>query len=285
MTLANIKAWRSKAAVGRLAGRFLEVFGGCWLLLEPLALWRPEDLRWGIRGYFWLAVSSLVIAVLWAWPKNSITRKLPASDTKISIGVGDLLDQKGNIIIGCTDVFDTELGDVIAPSSVQGQFQTRVFHQKERLDQAIYDDLKHRVDCKTDEQKPRGKKERYPIGTVAMVEANGNRYFLAAYSRMRNDMRVESDICKLSTSLNECWEAIRARGQQDPVHMGIVGSARARIGLSRALLLQFIVLSFLDAERKESLTSRLNIHIHENDAEHIDFVDLEAWLSGLTRAA
>ena len=98
-------------------------------------------------------------------------------------------------------------------------------------------------------------------------------------------MRVESDICKLSTSLNECWEAIRARGQHEPIHMAIVGSALARIGLSRSLLLQFIVLSFLDAERKESLTSKLRIHIHESDVEHIDFVDLEAWLGGLTRAA
>jgi len=67
--------------------------------------------------------------------------------------------------------------------------------------------------------------------------------------------------------------------------MGVVGSALARIGLSRALLLQFIVLSFLDAEKKESLTSELTVHIHESDVEHIDFVDLEAWLNGVTRAA
>jgi hypothetical protein len=119
-----------------------------------------------------------------------------------------------------------------------------------------------------------------------MVEAKGNRYFLVAYTRMRYpEMRVESDICKLSASLNDCWEAIRARGQHEPIHMGIVGSSLARIGLSRALLLQFIVLSFLDAERKESLTNQLSIHIHEKDAECIDFVDLEDWLGGLTRAA
>lgn len=58
--------------------------------------------------------------------------------------------------------------------------------------------------------------------------------------------------------------------------MGIVGSNYARIGLSRALLLQFIILSFLDAEKKESLTSQLTVHIYDKDAEHIDFVDLEA---------
>jgi hypothetical protein len=285
VTLGSPKAWRSTAALKRLARRFLEVFGGCWLLLEPLALWRPEDLRWGLCGYLCLAALSFVIAILWAWPRNSITRKLPVSDTKIVIGVGDLLDQNGNIIIGSNDVFDTELGDIISPASIQGQFQLKFFPQQEKLDQAISEALAG-VTPKIDERKVRGKKERYPIGTVAMVEAKGNRYFLVAYTKMRHpEMRVESDICKLSAALNDCWEAIRARGQREPIHMGIVGSSLARIGLSRALLLQFIVLSFLDAERKESLTNQLSIHIHEKDTEYIDFVDLEEWLGGLTRAA
>jgi hypothetical protein len=200
------------------------------------------------------------------------------------VSVSDLLAQKGNIIIGFTDFFDTELGDLISTSSIQGQFQTRFFPRQETLDQAIAKELENKSHT-IDEQKRRGKKERYQIGTVAVVEAQGNRYFLLAYTRMRQDLRVESDICKLSTALNESWEAIRARGQQEPIHMGIIGSNFARIGLSRALLLQFIILSFLDAEKKESLTSQLTVHIHEKDAEHIDVVDLEAWLTGLTRAA
>jgi Domain of unknown function (DUF6430) len=284
MKRGSPRTWHSKAALFRLTRRFLAVFGGFWLLLEPWALWRPDDLRWGFRGYFGLATVSFVFAIYWAWPKTSITRKLPVSDTKIVVSVSDLLAQKGNIIIGFTDFFDTELGDLISTSSIQGQFQTRFFPRQETLDQAIAKELENKSHT-IDEQKRRGKKERYKIGTIAVVEAQGNRYFLLAYTRMRQDLRVESDICKLSTALNESWEAIRARGQQEPIHMGIIGSNFARIRLSRALLLQFIILSFLDAEKKESLTSQLTVHIHEKDAEHIDFVDLEAWLTGLTRAA
>jgi hypothetical protein len=284
MILQTLKPWYSKAAIARLARRFFEVFGFCWLLLEPLALWRPEDLRWGFKGYCILAAISVLAAIVWAWPRQSITRRLPASDTTITIRVSDLLQQQGNIVIGVTDVFDTELGDVIAPSSVQGQFQTKVFPERALLDHAI-DEALQGASSRFDEHKPKGKKDRYPIGTVAVVEARGNRYFLVAYTRMRNDMRVDSDICKISSALSECWETIRARGQHESVHMPIIGSAFARIGLSRALLLQFIVLSFIDAEQKESLTSQLSIHIHEKDAEHIDFVDLEGWLSSITRAA
>lgn len=283
MKFGSFKTWRSRAACLKLARTFLALFGVCWLLLEPMALWRPGDLRWGIRGYLGLATVSLLGAVLWAWPRQAIRRKLPITDTKISIAIGDLLNADGNIIIGCTDVFDTELGDVISVKSIQGQFQTRIFPEKEGLDRAIAEDLKG-VPFEIDHAKPKGKKRRYALGTVAMVEAKGNRYFLVAYTRMRNNLRVDSDICSLSTALKECWKAIRERGQHEPIHMAIIGSAFARIGLSRALLLQFIVLSFLDAEKKESLTNHLTIHIHESDAEYMDFVDLDAWLSGLTRA-
>jgi hypothetical protein len=249
-----------------------------------MALWRPADLRWGIRGYFLLTGISFFGALFWAWPRTAIVRKLPVTDTKISIAISDLLQQTGNIVIGCNDVFDTELGDVISVKSIQGQFQTKIFPEKEALDRAIKKDLRD-VAFQSDNTKTRGKKDRYEIGTVAMIEARGNRYFLVAYTRMRNNMRVDSDICSLSTALKECWKAIRERGQHEPIHMAIIGSAFARIGLSRALLVQFIVLSFLDAEKKESLTNHLTIHIHESDAEYIDFIDLEAWLSGLTRAA
>lgn len=280
----KLKPLFSTPALQRLLRRFLEVFGVIWLLLEPLALWQPDNLRFGFYGYFGLAIISFFIALFLARPKTSVERKLPSSDTKITIGVGNLLEQNGNIIIGCPDTFDTEIGDVISATTIQGQFQAIIFPEREKLDSAINNSLENRR-CEIDEEKPFGKQSRYPIGTVAEVEHNGNKYFLVAYTRMRNDMRVESDICMLSTSLNKCWEAIRTRGQHKPVHMGIIGSGMARIGLSRALLLQFIVLSFVDAERKESLTKHLTIHIHENDIDCVDFVDLEAWLNGLTRAA
>lgn len=280
----KLKPWLSRPALFRLLRRFLEVFGVIWLLLEPLALWQPENLRFGFYGYAALAVLSFLIALILARPRTSVERRLQASDTKIIITVGNLLQQQGNIIIGCADTFDTEIGEVISATSVQGQFQAKAFPEREKLDFAINNSLRNE-NYRVDEEKPLGKKLRYPIGTVAEVEHNSNKYFLVAYTRMRNEMRVESDICMLSTSLNKCWEAIRNRGQHKPVHMGIVGSGLARIGLSRALLLQFIVLSFVDAERKESLTNQLTIYIHESDVDCIDFVDLESWLSGLTRAA
>lgn len=278
-----IDSWRSKAALLRLLRRFLAVFGALWLLLEPAALLRPEDFQWGWAGYAALALISFLASLAWAWPRRSITKRIALSDTKITIQVSDLLDQSGNIIIGATDVFDTELGDVISPRSIQGQFQTRFFPHTAELEQELQGELSG-IQNKVDSSKERGKNVRYPIGTVAVVSKNGSRYYLVAYSRMAANLKAKSDVCKLTASLERTWDTVRVRGQREPVHMAVVGSDLSRTGLSKSLLIQLVILSFLDEERQENLTSHLYVHVHENDYEDIDFVLLEDWLSGLTRS-
>ena len=60
----KLKPWLSKPALLRLLRRFLEVFGVLWLLLEPLALWQPEKLRFGFYGYIGLAILSFILALI-----------------------------------------------------------------------------------------------------------------------------------------------------------------------------------------------------------------------------
>jgi hypothetical protein len=94
-----------------------------------------------LQGYAVMITLSAVIAATWAWPKQAVTRRLPLSDTRLSVVVGDVLKQKGNIIVGVTDVFDTELGEVIHPKSLQGQFQSQVFPNTPALDASIQEAL------------------------------------------------------------------------------------------------------------------------------------------------
>jgi hypothetical protein len=283
VTFGSFEARRTKAAIARLGRRFLEVFGVCWLVLEPLALWRPDDLRWGFTGYAALLAVSLILAIFSSWPRTEITRRLAVSDTRITVQVGDVLSQTGNIIVGVTDAFDTEIGDVIAPGSVQGQFQARHFPNREELDAIISSALVDKQ-YENDASKKRGKSKRYPIGTIAVARRGDTRFFLSAYSRMGADLQAQSDICKLTNALESCWTTIRAGGQHNPVHMPIVGSKFARSGLPRALLIQFIILSFIDEERKSSLTKHLHVYVAKQDAEDVDCVVLENWLADLTRA-
>jgi hypothetical protein len=274
----------SPVSLRRFIRRFLEVFGVSWLLIEPLALWKPEELRFGIAGYFGLATFSLLIASVLSLRTKTISGRLPVSDTTITVTTGNLLEQSGNIIIGVADTFDTEIGDVIAARSLQGQFQAKYFPHAPDLDLFLEKELANKK-SKDDKSKTRGKTLRFPIGTTTVIRKDDSQFFLVAYTKMRSDLRAESDICMLASALRDCWEAIRTRGANAPVHMAVVGSGLARIGLSRSLLIQFIVLSFLDAQKAGSLTGHLTIYVLESDLDHVSFADMSDWLSGITRLA
>jgi hypothetical protein len=279
----SIRYLTSKSFWQLLATNVYFAFTALWLFFGAIGSFWKDGLAYGLVAYLAFFLASLLIAFLFSGRPSSVSRKLSASDTTITIQIGDLLDQKGNLIIGVADTFDTSLGEIISPESVQGQFQLRHFPEQKRLDLAIKKELNKVTVTDRDGSKKSGKQNRYPIGTVAMLEADSNRYFLLAYTKMLPELRTDADICMLANALDKCWTEVRNRGQNMPIHIGVVGSRFARIGLSRSLLIQFIVLSFIDAERKKHVTPQFTVHVHQSDAEEIDFNDIAEWLKGISR--
>ncbi len=126
----------------RLATSFTAVFGLVWMLIEPMGLFFPDKLHIGWYGYIGLAFVSLVGAVSTRWPRRTICERLASPDTIIEIVIGDLFDfsKRAHLVIGTNDVFDTELGDIIKPTSVQGQFLTQVYNgDNARLSSEVVD--------------------------------------------------------------------------------------------------------------------------------------------------
>ncbi|MTJ17659.1 hypothetical protein FJR09_01265 [Dolichospermum sp. UHCC 0406] len=87
------------------------------------------------------------------------------------------------IVIGANDVFDTELGEIIKSSSVQGQFLKQIYKGKQdELDVDIETALQEYIGNRNlDPDKKRGKAWRYPIGTTITLGSYEKRYFLTAY--------------------------------------------------------------------------------------------------------
>lgn len=273
MFLSRSKYWVS---------RYLLVFGGCWLLFEPAGLFFEKLQGLGWCGFFGINVLALVLTAWIFHPKKSLSIVLSESNTRISITVSDILEQKGSIVIGTSDTFDTELGEIINANSLQGQLLTKVYQSdKYALDLDISNALKD-VAAVTDSTKTYGKKERYPIGTVASVQRNNNRYFLLAFNKMLPDKkRVSTDIGELWASLSQCWNSIRENGHHGDVHVPIIGFKFARTGLSCNIIVQLIIMSFVISIRREGIAPSLTVHVHKTDIDNIDFVTLKGWLDCL----
>lgn len=264
----------------RIAAAFVGIFGLIWLFIEPGGLFLPEWFQWGWPGYLGLVALSLIIALATNMPRRSISRSLSAPDCTIEIKIGDLFDEPDHLVIGTNDVFDTELGEVIRPSSVQGQFLTRMFNNDlARLNaeiEAALVPLHHRRVEETG--KVKGKTWRYPIGTPLVLGTADRRYFLSAYGFMGNDLRVKSTADAIWNSLSKLWEQVRLKGHGLPVAIPVVGSDLARTNLPRMALIELIIISFIAASKKEYVARKLTVMIHPKDLDTINLPTLEDFL-------
>ncbi len=263
----------------KLASSFFQAFGFFALVLGVLDILFPNTFNYGFKGIAIFSGVSLLWALVTLIPRREISRQLSVPDTKITIKVGDLFREDGNLVIGFNDVFDTEKGNIIKPSSIQGQFLTKIYNDDRiRLDRDIAVALQG-VSGRQDSQKLQGKNKRYPIGTVATLTAGTKKYFLSAYSRMGNNLKAQSDIKKLSASLEMLWEEIRSKGQRETVVMAVLGSDLARIGTaSHSNLIKLIVASFILASREKPITQELVIVIHQSSLGKINMIELNEFL-------
>lgn len=264
----------------KLAAAFLQAFGAIALFLGVIATIFPKAPNYGFGEFAVFLGISLLWGCIAIIPGKEISRQLTVPDTKITIKVGDLFQQDAYLVIGMNDVFDTEKGDIIKATSIQGQFLTKVYNDdRQRLDKDINDALQG-ISSQPDPQKTRGKNNRYPIGTVITLTVGTKKYFCSAYSRMGNDLRAQSDVSKLSTSLEKLWEEIRVKGQGERVAMAVIGSDLARVGntVSHSNLVKLIVSLFIIASREKWITHELAIIIHPSQLKKVNLVDLNEFL-------
>jgi len=269
-----------KVGLKRLGSSFISNFGLLWLLIEPGALFFPEKLNFGWAGYLWLATLALGIAFIQRLPRISVCRALSSPDSEIEIKIGNLFNQAGHLVIGFNDVFDTELGEIIKPSSVQGQFLQKIYgSDRSRIDADIENALQPYNHLRTKEtNKSLGKTWRYPIGTTIMLGSHDKRYFLTAYGCMSNDITVQSNADFVWQSLSKLWQEIRLKGHSIDVSIPIIGADLARTGLPRMALAKLIITSFIIASKEKFITRKLTVMIYPNDVESIDFYELEEFL-------
>jgi Domain of unknown function (DUF6430) len=270
-----------KVGLKRLGSSFISNFGLLWLLTEPGALFFPEKLNFGWSGYLWLTILALGIAFAQRFPRKTVCRALSSPDSEIEIKIGNLFDQPGHLVIGFNDVFDTELGEIIKPSSIQGQFLQKVYgSDRSRIDEDIAYALQtYSHPYTTETNKKLGKTLRYPIGTAITLGSHDKRYFLTAYGYMTNDIIVQSNADFVWQSLSKLWQEVRLKGHGINVSMPIVGADLARTGLPRMALAKLIITSFIVASKEKFITRKLTVMIYPRDIESIDLYELEEFLA------
>ncbi|XSG76262.1 macro domain-containing protein [Herpetosiphon llansteffanensis] len=264
--------------------RFTSVFGLLWLFVEPFGLFFSK-IDFGWIDYIILIVISILISIIMIFRESSkeIVHKIASSDTTITIKIGDLFEQKEHLVIGLNDVFDTELGDIIKSTSVQGQFLSKIYDGDiKKLNEDIQSALIEFDNYKfIDNTKVRGKNERYPIGTTIVLGSARNRYFLTAYGKMNSDLHVTSTGDDVWKSLYQLWDVVRLNAHGGDVSIPLIGTDLARTNLPRMSTIMLIILSYTAASKQKMITNNLNIIIYPRDLDKIDIYELNNFLKSI----
>ncbi|WP_406738604.1 bacterial transcriptional activator domain-containing protein [Streptomyces sp. NBC_00853] len=219
-----------------------------------------------------------------------LRHEFPRLRTTVVVKSGDLFEETdASLVAGFGDTFDTATEDdlIISRGSVQGQLLHRVFDgDRVLLDRELRKGLRpvQPVGRESARDKPRGKRLRYPIGTVVPVPLAepGRRVFAVAYSRQGLDLVARSTPDELRVALDRLWESVAVHGLLRPVALPLVGSGLARVtALQGHELIALIADTFLRACRDRPVTPELRVVLRPEDLRGVGLPDVARYFEGL----
>ncbi|WP_282699428.1 macro domain-containing protein [Streptomyces sp. CC219B] len=292
-SIRPVRRWLPGSRLGRRAfvTQALVAFGGVSAAVQfagqlfPDAVSRPGPVLAG----------SLALCLAWGLARSRqptcVRQEFTRPGMTVVVEEGDLFDRPGHLVVGFTDTFDTVVGDssVINDGSVQGQLLARRYAgDVRRLDAELAAALHGvaPVATETARDKPRGKRARYPLGTVAVLGSRPRLVFAVAYSRMGNDCVASSNVRDLWTGLERLWDAVRDHGELGRVTMPLTGAGLARLyDLDEDSLLRLILLSFVVHSWERAVCRELHVVIRPGELGRINLPETGAFLDTLAAGA
>jgi Domain of unknown function (DUF6430) len=131
--------------------------------------------------------------------------------------------------------------------------------------------------------KPRGKRRRYAVGTVATLPLDGRRVFALVHCRQDRDLVTRSSAEELRHALERLWESVRRQGMLRPVAMPLVGSGLARVALSREQLMTMIIGTFLRGCAGERSAPELRIVLRPAELREVRISDVARFVEALDK--
>ncbi len=283
MIISNYKkSIFSKRMLFHTFKRFSVIFGSVSAVVGLVAALDPSVVQYGLPAFLGLTGLILLLSFILELPKRTISHSFSHPDMRITVKVGNILEQREHLVIGFSDTFDTEIGEIINANSLQGKFLSSLYnYDRTRLDRDL-DLALQGENFEVDSTKTVGKNKRYKIGTTVAIPGENRKFFCCAYSYMKSDLRATSDIDNLWISLQAIWAKVRHDGEQKAIVMPVIGTNLARVpGISFTLPLKLILLSFLVNSRIECISKELVIVIREEDVDKVNLLEVEDYIKSL----
>lgn len=217
-----------------------------------------------------------------------LRRQFPGLGAEVVVRRGDLFAQAdANLAVGFGDTFDTDTDDdlIISRESAQGRLLAQVYGgDRKRLDEQLAKALRGvtPVRVETQQAKPRGKRRRFAVGTVAPLPLNGRRVFAVVHCRQDLDLVTHSSAPELRLALEQLWRSVRQHGMLKPVAMPLMGSGLSRVTeLTKEELLIMIIDTFVKGCRDARCAPELRVVLWPSEVDQVRLLEVARFVEAL----
>jgi hypothetical protein len=256
----------------------LSVVGAIWLVLEFWSAFDPS-FKANLEAVGTLvllgAVGAAVIGFLASvYEPQSVTFAVPDTPSRITIKYGDLLSESDNLLFGVNEFFDGELGDLVTPGSIHGQFIQRFCNSNaDEFQRLIAPGLAGKNGSKA--ERSRGRDLRFEIGTTARVLIQNRRVFLFAFTH------TDLVTAKASASVPDLWVSLRAAldsvysfGNGQPLALPLIGGGQSGLNLPSQHLLRLLVLILVTQAHRVGLPRSVSVVLPQACFEELDLREI-----------
>lgn len=184
-----------------LLWQFFVAFSVLWTITEAsfhFSEWAS------LKGWKWvtiMCVASVVYAFVSRWQVAKVVFPVSRSNVTIEVAFGDIFECDGMSAIPVSEFFDSEFGPPVSPNSLHGIFINKCFGGHPQAFDAQVDTQLAGVNA-TQVAKIKGKTACYPIGTTAVLGANGKNYLAFALTH------ADPLTCKASANVPQMFAAL-----------------------------------------------------------------------------
>lgn len=197
--------------------------------------------------------------------------------TKINVKFGDIFSQRGIIVIGVNNYFDSEVDTPhVSSTSLHGILLRRYWHGNinDWCTQISNSITKEKL-LKKDARSSYKHKDQYAIGTTAFVKAGELKVICVAQAETNDRLIAESNDMFLLTAVHSALGRGRECCNGEPLNFPLLGSGLARLNLSHMEILNLILSGIIDEVRTQKVTGEINLILHWPDMDKLDFIALQ----------
>lgn len=272
--------WGWKSRWKNIVHIFFIWYGSIWLIVESLGAFDKASFSFlqNLTVLCWSIVISLLASLGRNFFRTSISFELPHSNTTLRIKFSDFFNQAGVKVVPANEFFDGEIGPIVSATSVHGQFISKHFGGQATAFNAALTAALSQLSGTTTARK-QGNNVQYPIGSSVTLGIGPDTYILFALCRTNlQTHKAETDLPTYMEAMGKLWSAVRNTSNGRPVSIPLVGTGLSGIGLPSAQMLDLLILSFIEANKRQEVCRELTVVLFPSRFAEFNLLDTqEAW--------